>query len=142
VSPLDGLRSAVRVLSWALAIGTVAAAIDAAILVAVVTAWPHSALLRAAMLLVSESVVVFALVWLAGLAIDLQPIAGALAGVWTALLPSLVVWAIEGPLGLEPHWQARVASLFLAAGAGAGAMLLHRRQARRTGSGPPSAPIE
>ena len=142
MSALDALRHAVRTGSWALAIGTVAALVHAFVVLALVSAWPASGSLRAALGAVLQAAVVFGLTWLAGLVIELDKPAGALSGLWAVALPALVVLAIEGPLGLEPQVGFLVGAV-LAAAAGALAVVAHRRRqvaSSRTGSGPPSEP--
>ena len=139
MKPLDRLRRGVRLGSWALAIGTVAAVAHAAVVVALIAAWPESSFLRAAVLSLVQAAIVFALTWLAQLAVELDAVTGALAGLWTTALPAVLVWAIDGVLGLEPQAGVRVAGALLAMAAGA--LATRVRVQRRTGSGPPSAPM-
>lgn len=164
MTPFHLLRRAVRTGSWALAIGTVAAIVYSLLIVALVSVWPESDALRAALVALLEAAVIFAITWLAGLVVELSDRAGLLTGLWSQLLPALVVLIVEGPLGLEPQLIFRVAGLGLGALAGLLAARISRRrrpgaggaaesaagggpahsapegQAERADSGPPSAP--
>lgn len=139
MKPLDRLRRGVRLLSWALAIGTVAAVANAAAVVALIAAWPESPFLRAVAASLVQAAIVFALTWLAEFVVELDAVTGAVAGLWTAALPAVLVWAIDGMLGLEPQAGVRIAGALLAMAAGALASRV--RVQRRTGSGPPSSPM-
>ena len=149
MNPLHLLRRAVRTGSWALGIGTVAAIVFSALIIALASVWPDLDPLRAALVAVLQASCILALTWLAGLVIELSDAAGLLTGLWAQALPALVVLLVEGPLGLEPQLGFRLLGLALGAAAGLVAVRFSRRRhpaapgdqpPERTASGPPSEP--